>query len=646
MKKSLLSILALFVVLALASPPIGIKAQSKQQEATMTDPEIKDRDGDGIEDELERKKYKTDPFKKDSDLDGLSDGYEIEINMNPLKKDTNRDGTIDGKEIQTYPLPQNKWGIEGTYSGIGEIKDQLLISDTPILLLQKIKAPLTFDIQVLDAGLTIKLSIPNAQETEKLYRYEYQNKNLSEQQAMLTPVIEQTYDPQKKTIEATVKGGDSFVVLSEQIFQKAFPQQNSVTIPSNKATGNVWVKGLPNVAIDLTDKSGDNEIAITQEGTLYDAEAQKHRPYTYRAHYKIKEIEVANGERYATLTPTTVQTGKPIAIFLHGVAIGDWDRLGGTSESIGFENLWDNRTLQERKASPNWWVPKEKTFTQTEYRYWDYLPYSHPDVQFITKVNFESDPTKNPEKIGPYFVRQGYRVNQDLFIFEYDNDAKNIYWNSELLGDFIENLRRIKIGHSKVNLLTHSMGGLVARYFIENLDARDGDLDVKQLLTFGAPHFGSPIAKKVHFHELVRENSCFWNPKGNAQVKGTCEQLKGTHPGVRYIGFAGTNDKSSGSPRYGFYAVPDETELTDPTYMDWVRKTVNLPSVEWISDGLVSVESALGSDAEVTNQPQKPTLDFDERYLIAHPQFGEHSKMLTNGHIKAKSYIILTTLGW
>lgn len=45
-----------------------------------------------------------------------------------------------------------------------------------------------------------------------------------------------------------------------------------------------------------------------------------------------------------------------------------------------------------------------------------------------------------------------------------------------------------------------------------------------------------------------------------------------------------------------FLGQSDEPQLPHPTYTDWDRDTMKLSSVEWICDGLVSVEWSWGSD--------------------------------------------------
>ena len=66
-----------------------------------TDPNLKDTDGDGLEDGDEYNNRKTDPTLADTDGDGLNDGDEIERGTDPLDTDTDDDGRTDGQEVNT-----------------------------------------------------------------------------------------------------------------------------------------------------------------------------------------------------------------------------------------------------------------------------------------------------------------------------------------------------------------------------------------------------------------------------------------------------------------------------------------------------------------------------------------------------------------
>lgn len=83
--------------------------------------------------------------------------------------------------------------------------------------------------------------------------------------------------------------------------------------------------------------------------------------------------------------------------------------------------------------------------------------------------------------------QNGYQENINLFEFPYEWRNSNV-----LTADLLkQKVRKVKVdtGVSKVDLVAHSMGGLVARYYIEGDDYQD---DVDQLITLGTPHKGSP----------------------------------------------------------------------------------------------------------------------------------------------------------
>jgi outer membrane protein OmpA-like peptidoglycan-associated protein/opacity protein-like surface antigen len=67
-----------------------------------TDPLVPDTDGDGLVDGREVRETKTKPGVADTDGDGLSDGDEIQRGTDPLKDDTDGDGLTDGIEVTKH----------------------------------------------------------------------------------------------------------------------------------------------------------------------------------------------------------------------------------------------------------------------------------------------------------------------------------------------------------------------------------------------------------------------------------------------------------------------------------------------------------------------------------------------------------------
>jgi pimeloyl-ACP methyl ester carboxylesterase len=86
-------------------------------------------------------------------------------------------------------------------------------------------------------------------------------------------------------------------------------------------------------------------------------------------------------------------------------------------------------------------------------------------------------------------VANGYREGKDLFTFPYEWRDSNAF-SADLLDDKISQIKTI-CGCEKVDIVAHSMGGLVARSYIQSTDY---DQDVDQLIFLGTPHNGAPTS--------------------------------------------------------------------------------------------------------------------------------------------------------
>lgn len=57
-------------------------------------------------------------------------------------------------------------------------------------------------------------------------------------------------------------------------------------------------------------------------------------------------------------------------------------------------------------------------------------------------------------------------------------------------------------GVERINLVGHSLGGLITRYYVQRLG---GDRRVDTLFTLGTPHTGTAVARLLSWHPLVRQ---------------------------------------------------------------------------------------------------------------------------------------------
>ncbi|MFG2650024.1 lipase family alpha/beta hydrolase [Streptomyces sp. NPDC048436] len=72
---------------------------------------------------------------------------------------------------------------------------------------------------------------------------------------------------------------------------------------------------------------------------------------------------------------------------------------------------------------------------------------------------------------------------------------------AELLGRHIEEICE-RTGHDQVDIVGHSLGGLIARYYAQRLG---GDVRVRTLVTLGTPHEGTRVVPLADAHPIVRQ---------------------------------------------------------------------------------------------------------------------------------------------
>ncbi len=72
---------------------------------------------------------------------------------------------------------------------------------------------------------------------------------------------------------------------------------------------------------------------------------------------------------------------------------------------------------------------------------------------------------------------------------------------AELLGRHIEQVCE-RTGSRRVDVVGHSLGGLIARYYVQRLG---GDTRVRTLVTLGTPHSGTRVAPLANAHPIVRQ---------------------------------------------------------------------------------------------------------------------------------------------
>ncbi|MET8377312.1 lipase family alpha/beta hydrolase [Streptomyces microflavus] len=123
-----------------------------------------------------------------------------------------------------------------------------------------------------------------------------------------------------------------------------------------------------------------------------------------------------------------------------------------------------------------------------------------------------------------------------------------------LLGRHVEEVCA-RTGQREVDIVGHSLGGLIARYYVQRLG---GDRRVRTLVTLGTPHGGTAVAPGAGIHPIVRQMR-----GGSALI----EELRRPAPGcrTRFVSFWSELDQ---------VMVPVQTACVDHPDLDAVNVRV------------------------------------------------------------------------
>jgi len=140
------------------------------------------------------------------------------------------------------------------------------------------------------------------------------------------------------------------------------------------------------------------------------------------------------------------------------------------------------------------------------------------------------------KKFVMFFEANGYVKEKNLFLFDGRGDDKthaniDIQINAKKLQTLVQQVLT-STGKTKVNLVAHSMGGLISRWYIEQLGGND---KVHKLIMLGTPNHGSaylPLLTRIVGYiddklETVEENKWkFDQMKGQNVLHKTIHKVK------------------------------------------------------------------------------------------------------------------------
>lgn len=117
----------------------------------------------------------------------------------------------------------------------------------------------------------------------------------------------------------------------------------------------------------------------------------------------------------------------------------------------------------------------------------------------------------------PVLLLHGFFDNRSVFVllrrslrrhgwhhvegFNFSPLSLDIRSSAELLGRHIEEVCA-RTGHDRIDVIGHSLGGLIGRYYAQRMD---GHHRVRTLVTLGTPHSGTRAIPLMTVHPLVRQ---------------------------------------------------------------------------------------------------------------------------------------------
>ncbi len=228
------------------------------------------------------------------------------------------------------------------------------------------------------------------------------------------------------------------------------------------------------------------------------------------------------------------------------------------------------------------------------------------------------------------FKENGYTADKDLFEFPYEWRDSNTE-NAKLLKDRVSEIKQ-KIHWSRVDLVVHSMGGLLAREYIESDFYQD---DIDQLITLGTPHNGAPNDYLAWEGGKVAESQFDIFGKLSEKIFQLEAKEKGYSSVFDYIRQRPIKSVQELLPVYDYlYSVSDDEMRKYPSFypanpfLENLNKGENISKLDAVE--FHNIVGELGGGSTITKiRVEKPSLKPDSLWGHGRPEnydslFGDH----------------------
>jgi len=176
-----------------------------------------------------------------------------------------------------------------------------------------------------------------------------------------------------------------------------------------------------------------------------------------------------------------------------------------------------------------------------------------PDLEHdpILFVHGYGGNASNWDQMKARFVADGWH-DFELYAYTYSVFSSNAT-NAAEVRDQVDEIMR-KTGATKVDIITHSMGGISSRYYLKNLG---GSTKVDAWVSLGGPNHGT---------EAVENQKCGFTP---------CLEIV---PGSAFLAALNAVDETPGLVRYGTWRSPCDATITPITSVVLLGATNTLTS--------------------------------------------------------------------
>jgi pimeloyl-ACP methyl ester carboxylesterase len=153
----------------------------------------------------------------------------------------------------------------------------------------------------------------------------------------------------------------------------------------------------------------------------------------------------------------------------------------------------------------------------------------------------------------------------------------NIPTHAKKLQEQIEDLKK-KANMDQVNIVAHSMGGLIARYYVQNLDKENS---VNKIITLGTPHSGAKEWTDMSFFGIDKQ---WWSENAQScpieeykkQTDFAAEQLSSKSDFI--INLNSNTNKEKNVKYYTIFTSLDEVVSIDSANLDFAE--INYPDTK------------------------------------------------------------------